>query len=320
MSVSSERSYRENEGSFNILKEEAYERIFSTRNECYMLIDPMLIEHKKDRGFFFRLSGSNYIKTALPHPELDGVMELWLVLLKKEKTDDCELLELSLHHALGELQSENLLAGEGRSVCGWITSELNIEAIAEDLSRSAIQKRPSGGFSLIRYYDPSVLGAMMEIIDPWQRKRLLANIDSWTWINGDGELCTVYGSGNAANKMDFSLGLTEYHLAELKKVISINKILRKYRRSNSHEVIKENQAIKMLLPALDYFSAHFSQMDDGMVEFGIDVLTINTDFYKHKKIERYFINYEVGSLPGYCNCKAMIKKNEWQSMLAELQG
>lgn len=300
------------------IKYHAGEMIFSGDGHCYLIIDPTLRDIKRYDLFFSHIRNSQCLKTPLPHPELDGVMELWIVLLDKSNQADSELFEQSIQYALDELSTEKLLSGQGRAVCGWVSSGLSFDQFAENISRMTIQKRPSGGESLLRFYDPAVLNIFITMMDSWQRKRFLNNIDSWSYFNGDGELCTEYGVGSGSRKMDFSLGLTEDNLEDLNNVTHINKILRRFRMVNNNQQYSESQNIQLLLPALRYFVGRFSLQDDGVIEFGLDVLSIRTCFYLDSVVNRHLPSKKHATPSSYLECKSKITESEWE-LLASAQ-
>lgn len=149
-----------------------------------------------------------------------------------------------------------------------------------------MQSLATGEEILMRYFDPSVFGLLMPVLDNWQKQQLLRNINTWSFIDGDGVAQVMNGGGEYKKKLNYSLGLTELNKCEMSWLVVINKILRIYRKMNLSNKINETDAIILLFPALRYFYSLFAFSEEDVTEFGLDVICAQKPFYLDEMFER----------------------------------
>lgn len=111
-----------------------------------------------------------------------------------------------------------------------ISTELNREQLSESISGMIIQPLQSGNDILVRYFDPSVFGLLLSILDNWQSQQLLRDINFWCYIDGDGNAQVINGGGEQTKKLNYSLGLSEDDLSKINNILVINRVLRLYRK------------------------------------------------------------------------------------------
>jgi hypothetical protein len=256
-----------------------HDLVFGSDAECYLVIDPTLKRYHTNNEFYALLEKYDIHKVHFPHAELEGALELWLIRLNADDPKDITLLDASAVYSLSELTPEKLKSGEGRSVCGWISTGLSVERLADYIAYTAIQNVQSVGDILIRFFDPSVFGLFSLLMDDWQKQQLINNINLWSYIDGNGQFRVISGGGETRQRLNYSLGITESVLADINNITRINKILREYREVSVSERVDEIQAAQLLYPALRYFLSNFSLSDDGYIDFGIDILTSQKLFY-----------------------------------------
>lgn len=302
--------------SFDKIKEEIFNAVFGKNGQCFLLIDAALEQYQSDMYLYDILKDYESYPIVFHQNELQGALPLYLIHLNTQKERDNELFNHSIYHALNELEFERINAGKGRSVCAWISTQLTREQLSESISRSAVQPVQSGGDVLIRYFDPSVLGLLLPVLDDWQRQQLLSNINVWCYINGDGTAQIVNGDGEGLKKLNYSLGLTVLNLSEMNNISVINNVLRQYRRVQTMEKISEQQAARLLHPALHYFYLHFSSAGDDVIEFGLDVLIAQRLFYQGGVFDRYVLNNRSESLPLYTDIKRRIQSQDWRKAVS----
>lgn len=293
--------------TFDKIKEEIFNAVFGKNGQCFLLIDAALEQYQSDMYLYDILKDYESYPVAFHQNELQGALPLYLIPLNVQKKRDNKLFNHSIYHALNELEFERINAGKGRSVCAWISTQLTWEQLSESISRSAVQPVQSGGDVLIRYFDPSVLGLLLPVLDDWQKQQLLSNINVWCYINGDGTAQIVNGDGEALKKLNYSLGLTALNLSEMSNILVINNVLRQYRRIGAMEKLSEQQAARLLHPALHYFYSHFASTGNDAIEFCIDVLTAQRLFYQDEVFDRYVLNNRNESLLVYADIKTRIQ-------------
>lgn len=298
--------------SFHKIKEMIFNAAFEKNGRCFLLIDASLKQYQSNSFLYDALKDYQLYPVMFYQDELHDALPLYLVPLDAQSTRDNELFYNSIHHALYELGAERINAGEGRSVCAWISTPLTTEQLSESISRSAVQTVQPGGDVLIRYFDPSVFGLFLPVLDSWQKQQLLRNINVWCYIDGDATAQVVNGNGENVKKLSFSLELTDSNLVDINNILIINKILRKYREINGMGKINEQQAGSLLQPALRYFYAHFSSVGEGGNEFGLDILTAQQLFYQGGVFEQYLENKHAENLPLYSDVKSRVDCVEWE--------
>ncbi|WP_330985516.1 MULTISPECIES: hypothetical protein [Enterobacterales] len=294
--------------SFYDLKEKITNAAFGKSGECFLLIDASLAQYQSDTSLHDVLKDYKSYPVIFHQDELLGALPLFIFPLHAMDEIDGKLFENSIQHALNELKAERLDAGEGRSVCAWISTELTGEQLAEQIALSAVQSIQSVGDILLRFFDPSVFGPLMPVLDSWQKQQLLSNINTWTFIDGDGVVQVVNGDSECKKKLNYSLGLTELNLSEMSRVLVVNKILRVYRKINSDDKLSEREVVELLHPALKYYYSSFTPSDNDAVEFGLDVLKVQRLFYQNGVLDKYISNNRNKNLQSYSDVKSRIDR------------
>jgi len=283
------------------------EAVFDGDGNFFILVDPVLLRYTGHDDFFQILEIRECHKVLFPHPELENAVELWLIQIDKNKADDIALFESSVIKSLTELDLDRLKSGLGRSVCSWISTNMDLQSLSQYISYTALQKTPSGGEALVRFFDPAVFGLLFDRLDHWQQQRLLSNIITWSYIDGDGLPCFMHGEDSSMPKLNFSLGFSVNEWCDIQNILRINKILRSYRENYPDGAVSELQAARLLYPALNYFSLHFTLEDEGYVGFGIDILTINPFLYNFIDMKKYCSVGSSDSLLSYIDVREKIK-------------
>lgn len=295
---------------FYDVKDKITNAAFGKNGQCFLLIDSSLKQYQADVFLYDFLKDYKSYPVTFNQRELQGALPLFLFPLNIMNERDTELFNKSIYHSLNELKSERLDSGEGRSVCAWISTELTGEQLAEQIALSAVQSIQSADDILLRYFDPSVFGPLMSVLDSWQKQQLLSNIDIWSYLDGDGVAQIVNGDGQCKRKLNYSLGLTELNLVEMNRISIVNSILRAYRKMNLDHRLSEREAVKLLHPALGYFYSSFSLSDHDLVAFGLDVLLTQRPFYLDGMFDKYLLNNRSKNLQSYSDVKSRIDSQE----------
>lgn len=292
-----------NNDHFQDIKDKIINVAFGKNRECFLLIDSSLKQYQSDSFLYDIIKNYESYSIKFFQSELQDALPLHLFPINTVSEKDDELFNNSINHSLNELKSENLDSGEGRSVCAWISTELTGEQFAEQIALSAVQSIQSISDILLRYFDPAVFGPLLPVLDSWQKQRLLSNINTWSYIDGDGVVQMVNGDGGCKRKLNYSLGLTETNLAEINRISIINHILRAYRKMYVDDRLSEHEAVKLLHPALGYFFSSFTQSNDDITEFGLDVLLKQRPFYLDGMFDNYLLNNRSKNLLSYADVK-----------------
>ncbi|WP_048957999.1 DUF4123 domain-containing protein [Enterobacter bugandensis] len=292
--------------SFNDVKEKISSAAFSKRGNCFLLIDASLKDYQTESFLSDTLRDYKSYSIIFHHKQIQGALPLYLFPLDKLSEKDDRLFNNSIQHSLSELKQEKLEAGEGRSVCAWISTNLAGEQLAEQIALTTVQPTQSVGNILIRYFDPSVFGLLIPVLDKWQKEQLLSNINTWSYLNGDGVVHTMNGDGECRKKLNHSLGLTDRNVSEINFILFINKILRVYRNTNTIHKLSECEAGELLRPALAYYYSSFSPSESDVIEFGLDVLSAERLFYLDGLLFKYMLNRHSKEYEAYKDIKTKI--------------
>jgi len=291
---------------FHNVKDKITNAAFGKNGQCFLLIDSSLKQYQPDNFLHDVLKNYKYYSVAFHQGELQDVLPLSLFPLQRINERDEELFNDSIYHSLNELKNEMLDSGQGRSVCAWISTELTGEQLAEQIALTAVQSIKSVGDILLRYFDPSVLCPLMPVLDNWQKQQLLSNINTWSYLDGDGVAQIVNGDCACKRKLNHSLGLTELNLEQMNRISIINTVLRAYRKINVVDRLSEREAVRLLHPALGYFHSFFSPSDNDIIEFGLDVLLSQRPFYLDGSFDKYQLNNRSKKPLSYSDAKARI--------------
>ncbi|SAD11121.1 Uncharacterised protein [Enterobacter cloacae] len=292
--------------SFNDIKEKIISAAFGKNGNCFLLIDASLKEYQTESFLSDTLRDYKSYSIIFQHKEIQGALPLYLFPLGKLSEKDDRLFYNSIRHSLSELKKEKLEAGEGRSVCAWISTNLAGEQLAEQIALTAVQSTQTFGNILIRYFDPSVFGLLIPALDKWQKEQVLSNINTWSYINGDGVVHTMNGNGECRKKLNHSLGLTDINVSEINLILVINKILRIYRNTTAVHKLSECEAAKLLRTALFYYYSSFSPSESDVIEFGLDVLNAERLFYHDGVFFKYMLNRRGKEYEAYKDIKVKL--------------
>lgn len=293
-------------GFFNDINEKITNAAFGKNGECFLLIDASLVQYQSELFLPDILREYKSYPVTFHQEELQGALPLYLFSLSASSERDGQLFKNSIYHSLNELKIEKLESGEGRSVCAWISTDLTGEQLAEQVALSAVQSIQSGGDILLRYYDPSVFGLLMSILDKWQKQQLLSNINTWSYIDGDGIAQVVNGDGESKKKLNHSLGLTEHNALEMGRISVVNNILRAHRKMKVPHRLSECEVMKLLRPALCYYYSTFSMSDSDVIDFGLDVLRVQRLFYQDGIFEKFMLSNYSKIPQSYSDIKSRI--------------
>lgn len=292
-----------NEYLLNV-KENVVRAAFGINGQCYLLVDASLKQYQSDISLYNALKNYKCFPIHFHHRDLEDALPLSLYMVSEK---DIGIINDSIAHSLNEIKSDRLDSGEGRSVCAWISTKLTGEQLSEQIAQFSIQSTQSEGCILLRYFDPSVLGILMSVLDDWQKQQLLSNVNTWTFIDGDGIVQTMNGDGECRKKLSYSLGLSESVLLNIKNISIINSVLRVYRKINAPGEIRELEAAALLFPALSFFNIHFAPSVNDVTEFGLDILFARRAFYKEEMFDKYISTNQDQILPSYTDIKSRIK-------------
>lgn len=292
--------------SFYDINEKITNAAFEKNGQCFLLIDASLEQYQSELFLPDILREYKSYPVIFHQRELQSAVPLYLFPLSTFSERDGQLFKNSIYHSLNELKTEKLDSGEGRSVCAWISTDLTGEQLAEQVALSTVQSIQSVGDILLRYYDPSVFGLLMPILDKWQKQQLLSNINTWSYIDGDGIAQIVNGDGECKKKLNHSLGLTEQNALEIERILVINNVLRIYRKMNAPHKLSEREVMKLLRSALNYYYATFSASNNDVIEFGLDVLNAQRLFYQDGVFEKFVFSNRSKDLQLYSDIKSRI--------------
>lgn len=113
------------------------------------------------------------VQMPIQHPRFDVALGPYLVPLDLAKSADADVLRTSVESAWNAWGSEQLLAGHGQPVAGWVETSAEPKALARHWAAHCHLHRRGGLNKLLRFHDPSVREWLWPVLTPMQRSALL---------------------------------------------------------------------------------------------------------------------------------------------------
>ncbi|MEA9393069.1 DUF4123 domain-containing protein [Acerihabitans sp. TG2] len=195
----------------------------------FLLIDPTKLELNTRSPWISALTERHPQPAPLLHGSIPQKYYPWLVGLDLTQPDDTRVLKESITQALQETDPTKLIAGTGRTVCGWLTSAHPAGVVARQLGGTAVQALSGGGNILLRYFDPAVNTLLWPQLSRFQQQRLMGVISGWHLLNGDGQRVSRCHNAAVLPLLTFSLGITEQDRPRLEQIAVVNQAMQQYR-------------------------------------------------------------------------------------------
>jgi hypothetical protein len=233
------------------IKHQLYQYFSRSDNRIILMLDAALLRHRRDIHDFISAINQRSVKKVPVAPEyLTEEFFPWLLELDLSLEDDAILLDKSIDIALNEIEPRKIKSGNGRLISGWLSSHSPVDITAQHMANTALQNNNDARI-LLRYYDPGVAILLWEVIDSWQRQRILGPITAWFSVDGDGELIHRKGLVQQYKQLSYSLSLSPDTWKEIDLIRIVNLILREYRFDHADKPrFSEVQAFHTALPAL----------------------------------------------------------------------
>lgn len=113
------------------------------------------------------------VQMPIQHPRFDAALGPYLVPLDLAKSADADVLRTSVESAWNAWGNEQLLAGQGQPVAGWVATSSEPRALALHWAMHCHLHRRGGLSKLLRFHDPSVREWLWPVLTPTQRAALL---------------------------------------------------------------------------------------------------------------------------------------------------
>lgn len=208
---------------------------YRTRNpqgQCWLLLDPSIYNPNEVLGI-----GSSLSQVIHPirwrHRNLVPEHRPYLVPLELNRLHGSALLNTSLQQSAMNWQPESIIQGFGHSVCGWLFSDADGMRLSEHLGGLAVQ--PQHGISssapakrmLLRYWDPSVIPSLWNVLDTRQKQIFLGPLHAWHLIDRFNQMQVLQMQDNQATpKMtEVFLDLLEIQWMAIQNISAINAAL-----------------------------------------------------------------------------------------------
>lgn len=286
----------------------------------YLLVDPVSLPEDVQHPFIRLLLERRPVPVRLPHEKLGADSYPWLVALDIRNADHVALLESSLAFALDEIHPEHLSQGNGRAICGWLTSPHDAETIARQLGETAIQRLHDHSRFLLRYYDPAVHSVLWLYFSRLQQQRLMGVIRSWIYADGDGQPVIHEHLPSVHPLYTFSLALSDVDSATLALVGKINRTLEQYRfnrmASSRHGEIEAIQTVRAAFERAA--SLHGFEKDNDQQALALDCLHWHSQFDLHPHMRILLSPQERAPHSSYQSCTQLLADTVRKKMCDEL--
>ncbi|TDB44171.1 DUF4123 domain-containing protein [Photorhabdus khanii] len=259
------------------------------------------------------------IPTQITHPRFESRYSPWLIPLDLNRSEDADLLALSVMQALQESDPAELMARRGRMVCGWLFSASPALAIARHIGMTAVQTLSSVRQIVLRFYDPTVNNAIWPLLDSWQRSRLLGPLTDWYLTDGDGQLLYRDNTQSAREQYTFSLALAPEKVKEIIWAGPMNRALCRYRQVHRNQLRRpESEARHIMLALLRRVTARyaFNAVQD-LETCALHGLLYHPEIDLHPRIQSLLSSEQGDSLGGYGERTNRLTAEEWQVLARE---
>ncbi|AWK43790.1 DUF4123 domain-containing protein [Photorhabdus laumondii] len=256
------------------------------------------------------------IPTQIKHHHFESRYSPWLVPLDINRSEDAELLALSVTQALQEADPAELIAGRGRMVCGWLFSASPASAIAHHIGMMAVQSVSFQPQVMLRFYDPAVNNAIWPVLDSWQRSRLLGPLTDWYLIDGDGQLLHRDNAESAQELYIFSLSLTAEQVEEMAWSGPMNRALRRYRQAHREQLRRtERESLHIMLALLRRVTARYAfDMAQDLESCALHGLLYHPEIDLHPRIQSLLSHEGGDSDEGYAERTVRLTVEAWSAL------
>ncbi|WP_409310934.1 DUF4123 domain-containing protein [Pectobacterium sp. B1J-3] len=299
-------------------------RYFAERQYCVLLFDAFAASNAEETrisDLYDVLEKREHYELQFDHPNLNRREQPWLVPLNLEKQDDIALFRHSVELAYEESEPQHLDKNYGRCICAWLDTEKTLPYIAAQLGGHAVQAVAEDAFIFLRFYDPSVLPALLMLCDRWQCQRLLSAVKTWALLDGDCGLWVKVNQAEPTTQLSFSLSLSTQQAKDIELIAPMNQALRVYRQKTcTDERFSETEARGKMLPALRRaITLHHLTDEADLCLFAQHALDIHPDFDFHPRINRLLKPHVSASTPPYRFAIADITSDEWLKIKSDCQ-
>jgi len=282
---------------------------------CILMIDATILRCRNNKPELIdALESRGVIKIPVAPQYLTDEFFPWLISLDLSLPEDVLILDESLRLALNEIEPRQIKNGSGRLISGWLASHTSPEETALHIGKSALQSNNEKDI-LLRYYDPAVTPLLWEILDSWQKQRLMGPMACWFSVDGDGQLIKRTGLEQQTFQMSHSISLSPECWRDIKLITAINSILCDYRQENINKLrLRELSVLKKVLPALKRASDYSFRKKNDLTAYGMHALTISPDFDLHPDISRRLEIECSKQDPSYLDAIAAVSETLWEKI------
>ncbi|MEA9393587.1 DUF4123 domain-containing protein [Acerihabitans sp. TG2] len=286
----------------------------------YLLVDPVSLPDEVLHPLVSALVALHPIPVRLPHHALAAQSYPWLLPLDMADEAQAALLRLSIDYALKELHPQRLAQGEGRAICGWLTSPYDAATVARQLGETAIQKLPDNSSILLRYYDPAVHSVLWNHVDELQQQRWLGVLSAWVYPCGDGQVVIHKHKSATYPHLTFSLMLGAEDAVLIARTGRINRTLETYRNKNRmserHDEVSAGEIVKAALERAD--SQHGFTQEYDQQALALDCLKWHPQLDMHHHMRTLLTREERPDHARYTTCVKQLDDHIRQRMCDEL--
>lgn len=297
------------------IKEQLSHHFLRLNVRCILMIDAAILRRRNNKPELIdALENRGVIKVPVAQQYLTDEFFPWLVPLDLSLPEDAQLFDESISQALNEIEPQQIKKGSGRLISGWLASNVTPEETAIHIGKSALQSN-NGKDILLRYYDPAVAPLLWNILDSWQRQRMLGPVTSWYSVDGDGQLIKRAGLMQQTFQMSHSVSLCPESWGDIGLIAVINSILRDYRLNNTNAPrLDELSVFQTIMPALKRARDYPFKNKDDLIAYGMHALTISPDFDRHPDISRLLEFQRSKEDASYLDAISTVSDMHWENI------
>ncbi|UXY16959.1 DUF4123 domain-containing protein [Chitiniphilus purpureus] len=247
-----------------------------------LLLDPALRPPLPGDPLAAALENGPWLPIGIREREVDPALIPLLIELDLHDATGVAVLRASVAEAWAENQPQRLARGEGRRICGWLSTPFTLAQVARHLGALCVQTRPDGRRTLLRLFDPAVTAALDLILTAPQRMLLLGPCSSWLYLDGERQLGGL--QSDTPRQAVGGIGWSNAQWADLDLLGAANLALLALREAGLLDDASYAPARQAALPALRRAAAlGFGDAHD-LSHFARHALTLHPAFDSHPVI------------------------------------
>ncbi|GAA5784368.1 DUF4123 domain-containing protein [Chitiniphilus shinanonensis] len=276
---------------------------------AWLLLDPALRPPADGDALAGLLHACPWL--AVPLPQVDPALHPLLVEFDLGQPEHLDWLQRSVEEAVTEAKPAQLAQGGGRRIGGWLSGHTTLEILARHLAGVCVQSRPDGRRTLLRWYDPAVLGAVPTLFEAHQQSVLLGPVQHWLYLEGAMQLAQFTHPGRATGQ---ALRLSPAQWRDLDLLGAAHLALLALQQRDALPAPYATARTMALIALRRAQALGFADLQDLSL-FATHALSVHPQFDHHPTVQACLARRQPGDY--YGGLIADLNESDWQRIAAQ---